>query len=412
MISSETVMELWCSTVVWSVARPCESASLIDDRSESTGINAQNRLSDANCQQSTLVCTAAHRQSEEHSGCTSGIFEGWRECDLHGNVDLPQLNSEIWGNDDLENRYQCSFATFHRANPEYDHPIATRYMREAVRIACQAKTQFCAEEDVRPENIRIALSLGPFGALLEGAREYDGFYPAPYGPPTPMSHLFDDMAQERAAEDALLAFHLERLRVFAEDEETWGMIDIIAFETIPVLWEVRAIKRAMAGLTREGKERKPWWISLVFPGGRFPQESEGMLGERVGARHAAMHMLEDMDNGEAPGAIGINCTKPEFFSELLDGMEEVLRERQTIPWLVIYPDGHGLFDAATQTYEADPEPDAWVDDVVRIVDERTPGRWAGLIVGGCCSAGPSHISRLSARFNHARYFASGANPEK
>src|SRR2546429_5692696 len=59
-------------------------------------------------------------------------------------------------------------------------------------------------------------------------------------------------------------FHLDRITYFVEDETTWNSIDLVAFETLPRLVEVEAVRMIM-----ETIQTKPastdFWISCVFP---------------------------------------------------------------------------------------------------------------------------------------------------
>jgi homocysteine S-methyltransferase len=57
-------------------------------------------------------------------------------------------------------------------------------MLESVRLADLARTRFIEEQGgiLTSSDIIIALSLGPYGASLFPAQEFEGFYPPPYGP--------------------------------------------------------------------------------------------------------------------------------------------------------------------------------------------------------------------------------------
>lgn len=67
--------------------------------------------------------------------------------------------------------YQASVPSFARSqppNPVYPPSVAEHLMRESIRLAVQAADS--AHADGAPDAI-IALSLGPYGAMLEGGRE-------------------------------------------------------------------------------------------------------------------------------------------------------------------------------------------------------------------------------------------------
>jgi homocysteine S-methyltransferase len=139
-----------------------------------------------------------------------------------------------------------------------------------------------------------------------------------------------------------------------EKEECWKSVDFVAFETLPRLDEVLAVRQVMERVNEvvgEGKE-KEFWISCVFPGegNVLPDGSsvkevvEAMLGKGKGAR---------------PMGVGINCTRvgkveglvKEFEREIQGMMErgEVVGEW---PSLVIYPDGTRgeVYDTVTKEW--------------------------------------------------------------
>ena len=61
--------------------------------------------------------------------------------------------------------------------------------------------------------------------------------------------------EEEKAIEALAGFHLWRLRAVASDAETCKLVDYVAFETVPHLRELRAIKVAMARFDAETRGR-------------------------------------------------------------------------------------------------------------------------------------------------------------
>lgn len=159
---------------------------------------------------------------------------------------------------------------------------ATSVLHKGLQVAL-ASTSSASSAENRPRSPEVVLSLGPYGATTKPGAEYSGLYTPPYGlgdinSPQPCTNAFthDESPEARASEEALLAFHLERLRVYVRCKE-WKEIAWIGFETIPLLREVRAIRRAMAKVDSEleeqgrGGEKKPFWICGTFPGGEFPQ---------------------------------------------------------------------------------------------------------------------------------------------
>jgi homocysteine S-methyltransferase len=269
----------------------------------------------------------------------------------------------------------------------------------------------------------MALSLGPFGASLFPAQEFDGFYPPPYGPKgysldEPNTNAFggDGATSEQRALGALEQFHYDRLRVFADHNETWDKIDYIAFETVPLAREVKAIRRAVGRLAmdlqRDGRAEmgedgdgglmKPWWISTVWPNGRFPQESSSG-GPHLAPADVLRSLIDDPSpSNPAPPAIGINCTDVSYLSSIVHQFRiHVSQSQPSQPplSLIIYPNAGYSYDIWTKSWSLPSDEELsrkeWARKVGEVVRrERGTGTWKGIVVGGCCKAGPSHIAAL------------------
>jgi homocysteine S-methyltransferase len=138
-----------------------------------------------------------------------------------------------------------------------------------------------------------------------------------------------------------------------ERGDCWKSVDLVAFETLPRLDEVRAVREVIERVNEEvGKENeKEFWISCVFPGegnclpdgSRIGQVVEAMLGKGKGAR---------------PTGVGINCTRigkaeglvVEFEKEVKEMLER--GELEEWPSLVLYPDGTRgeVYDTVTKEW--------------------------------------------------------------
>lgn len=251
--------------------------------------------------------------------------------------------------------YQVAHATGARAG--FDGQQTEQIMCSAVKLADKARTAFydCdggLSADSEPRNSRgpspagavssakaqveVALSLGPYGATLVPSCEFSGVYPPPFGPPE----------SEAAAEDALACWHLQRLRVYARHADVWATINILAFETIPLLREIRAVRRAMHTLLAApnspaaGKAppvtpaggspaplpppRKAWWISCTFPApdGRFPDPT---AQAPVSLEDVVRAVFEHEDGLAIPTGIGINCTPASLLPRLTQELCHALR---------------------------------------------------------------------------------------
>ena len=300
-------------------------------------------------------------------------------------------------------------------------------MRKAVRLAAQAKGQFSKEDGP----ISIALSLGPFGATLSPPQEYGGFYPPPYGPRAysddgENANDFADMDAGRASILTLAEFHYERLKVFADDGEdgVWSLIDLIAFETVPMPREVHAIRIAMhrldSDLRSKGLASKSWWISTVWPMDVRPGSASRGSGT-VAHHHVAHALLFDHGpiqyKGEVikmavPSGIGINCAHVADLEVVLHEMRDSVVQMglEGMLLLAIYPNGGNTYDFKTRTWIPEEKlrrmkltPEMWARLVSAIAtSERDSGVWRQVMVGGCCKTTPQYIELLASRLQESK----------
>lgn len=297
-------------------------------------------------------------------------------------------------------------------------------MHQAISLAQKARSTFNTErqKDIMQGGverrsttppIRLCLSLGPFGASLSPTQEFGGFYPPPYGPRgystegTNLNYFSEDGAEDEAIE-ALTAFHLERLSLFAEDSEVWSYIDMIAFETVPLAREAISIRRTMALFHEKNKGAdKQWWISFVLPEGRCPQMA-GTNGRHLTTSDLVWAALSPNPLGSPAGkklpiphGLGVNCTAVEHLPRIVGEMEAACKEigSEHRPFLVLYPNGGDEYDELDRVWKRSDlvKESGWVTGLVDVVESilGSPGtRWSGVIVGGCCRCTPERIGRL------------------
>lgn len=218
---------------------------------------------------------------------------------------------------------------------------ANHALRQSVELAEKARSTYSAEN---PRPVRIAASLGPYGAALHNGAEYHGRYDI-------------DLS-------ALVAFHAERLAVLAETNA-----DLIAFETVPSLEEARAILAAL-----EKFRSLSVWISFTCR-----DRAQVAHGEPLGECAALLNSVPQVL------ALGINCTAPHLVTELI----HAARIAGGKP-VIVYPNSGEIWDAATRTWHGRPDP-------VRFGDLAREWFAAGAqAVGGCCRTGPAHIAAVRA----------------
>ncbi|KKA29730.1 hypothetical protein TD95_005344 [Thielaviopsis punctulata] len=227
-----------------------------------------------------------------------------------------------------------------------------------------------------------ALSFGPYGACMVPSTEYSGAYDT--------THL---------SSASLLAWHAARFALFTRDPRVVAGVAYMAFETVPRLSEILALRALLASVD-VGSAKV--WISCVFPGAATG------LPDGTSARDALRGMLAP-EHGGVPWGVGVNCTKIEKLEMVIAAYEEALAEMvregsvREKPALVVYPDGTNgeVYNTTTQVWEI-PEgverpKELWemrLAQIVKGVAER--GMWKEVVVGGCCKASHLDIAKLRA----------------
>jgi homocysteine S-methyltransferase len=205
----------------------------------------------------------------------------------------------------------------------------------------------------------VAGSCGPYGAMLGGGQEYSG----DYGPECDEYFLFE--------------FHLERAR------ELWRSgCDVLLFETIPRLAEVRAVLRVLDRLAdahtagaQVHSQQPIAFVSLQCSGPETLASGESVT--------EACALLRDY---ACVLAVGCNCVSTAIATDTL----RVLHACAPSMPLLVYPNLGNVWDHEARVWRPR---DAAVD--MRSLLQS----WVSLgvrVVGGCCGAGPEHIAALSA----------------
>lgn len=141
----------------------------------------------------------------------------------------------------------------------YDPTKSKSLMLSSVDLANSARRTFSTLHPSASPRL-VGLALGSFGATIAyQGTEYTGKFPA-------------------SADEAFLTeFHRARLELFAAKAD---QVDFVAFETVPLPVEVRAIRKAVG---RTWVKEKPFWIGLtapqrVWPGGKLEDAGENFWG--------------------------------------------------------------------------------------------------------------------------------------
>jgi homocysteine S-methyltransferase len=290
-------------------------------------------------------------------------------------------------------------------------------MRSAVHLAHssllpRSKSEAESSSSPRPHHHHhrtkgLVLALGPYGATLKPGQEYAGIYPYPFGPKPYLNYPVTNYTDPHgsSSEQLLAEFHYDRLLIFALDKETWDKVDYIAFETIPLLREIRAVRKAIWMLRNRDSEKvqveeKPFWVTSAFPGGLHPQMKG--RGERAGVEEVLDAMVGDGDRLDRvlpiPDGVGVNCTNPSYLPDIVQKFTEAMARRDMgrRVGFVLYPDGGCTYDVVTRKWtEGEGDPESWAKSLAGVARGLAESRtWGEVIVGGCCKSGFEEIAAL------------------
>ena len=186
------------------------------------------------------------------------------------------------------------------------------------------------------KSVKVASSIGPYGAALADGSEYKGNY--------------------GVTKSALKDFHARRLEVLISTSP-----DLLALETMPDTFEVELLLELLSDCPI------PYWVSYSCKAGNQTNAGQSFT-EAVSLAKDAM-------------AVGINCTAPELITDLL------LSTKSDKPF-VVYPNSGRSWNAKTKEWEGSSEAG---------FDELLIKSWisAGAqIIGGCCGIGADEILNL------------------
>jgi len=224
----------------------------------------------------------------------------------------------------------------------YDKPSASGMIVKSVQLAEEARNRFLSLNPQASKPL-IAASIGPYGAYLADGSEYRGDYVI--------------------SDQALTDFHKPRINLL--DNST---ADILACETIPSFQEARVLSEILENV------KKPAWISFSCKDGKHI--SDGTPIEQCAAYFA---------HHPTVFAIGVNCTSPEFISELIQSIKTKSGNKK----IVVYPNSGAVYHAESKTWSG-------LSDLSSC--EIMAKEWMDLgadIIGGCCGVGPQQIKAMS-----------------
>ncbi|MFV6032104.1 homocysteine S-methyltransferase [Streptomyces sp. NPDC056264] len=231
----------------------------------------------------------------------------------------------------ITSSYQATFEGFARRG--VDREAAARLLARSVELARAAASEV-------GEEVWVAGSVGPYGAMLADGSEYRGRY--------------------GLSVRELEAFHRPRIEALAAAEP-----DVLALETVPDTTEAEALLRAVEGCG------VPVWLSYTVEGGRTRAGQDLAEAFAVAA------------GNDRVVAVGVNCCEP---AEAGPAVE--LAVAVTGKPAVVYPNSGEHWDARARGWHG-----GVAFDPARAADWAAAG---ARLIGGCCRVGPATISALAA----------------
>ena len=203
--------------------------------------------------------------------------------------------------------------------------------------ALRASTQLAKDAvNKSGKDVKVAASVGPYGAALADGSEYKGNY--------------------GVSKSVLKDFHARRLEVLIATSP-----DLLALETMPDTFEVEVLLELLSDCPI------PFWVSYSCKAGNQTNAGQS-FADAVAIANKAM-------------AVGINCTSPELITELL------LSAKSDKPF-VVYPNSGRTWDAVKKE---------WIGSKGVGFDQKLINEWSkagAQYIGGCCGIGAAEISLL------------------
>ena len=187
------------------------------------------------------------------------------------------------------------------------------------------------------KSVKVAASVGPYGASLADGSEYKGNY--------------------RVSKSALKDFHARRLEILISTSP-----DYLALETMPDTFEVEVLLELLTDCPI------PFWLSYSCKEGNQTNAGQSFQSAVYLASNAM--------------AVGINCTKPELITEPLHST------KSNKPFIV-YPNSGRVWDAKNKV---------WTGSAAAGFSNKLVNEWietGAEIIGGCCGIGAAQISEMS-----------------
>jgi len=229
---------------------------------------------------------------------------------------------------------------------------------KSIELAKNAIQKFRESKGNSEKTLLIAASIGPFAIYFADGSEYNGNY-------------------KKTCFENLIDFHREKFILFSKHKD----VDIVAFETIPNFLELKAILKLIQTIdigVGSGR-RNPCWIS-------FCCRNENELSDGTSMK-TVFETVRDAKLGSKLAAIGVNCTAPQYISNLIELIRIVFENEIELnrPAIVVYPNSGEIYNGETF---------AWSGDAMNLDNVKQWRAQGAQLIGGCCRVTPQHIKQM------------------
>lgn len=242
----------------------------------------------------------------------------------------------------ITSSYQASFEGFLKKGFTYEKVV--ELLKLSINIAIEARDEFWENNsDTNRIKPLVAASIGPYGAYLADGSEYSGNY--------------------EISDEELKNFHKKRLEVLIQTNP-----DIYAFETIPSLNEAKILCELIDEFNLTNS-----WITFSAKDDSF-----------TNAGNEINESIKILENTKSLGAIGINCTAPQYMPKLIKNIKA-----NTNKPIVIYPNGGSKYNPITKLWEQ--------GEISPIEYAKMSHLWVSKgakLIGGCCLTTPQEIKEI------------------
>ncbi|SFG32967.1 homocysteine S-methyltransferase [Sporolactobacillus nakayamae] len=244
------------------------------------------------------------------------------------------------------NTYQATLPGFQQSG--YTELEAKRFIKEAVSIAIQARSEFweglsAKQKQARPYPL-VAGSVGPYGAYLADGSEYTGDY--------------------SLNEAGYRMFHHSRMSLLKE-----AGADLFAFETMPNFNETKVL----ADLLKNEFPGDEAWLS-------FSLADEAHLCDGTPLANAAAYF----NSFDQIAAIGVNCVAMNRVGPAVKTIRQV-----TDKPVVVYPNSGERYNPMTKRWEASKMQESYGSA------SKAWFKAGASLIGGCCRTSPENIREIA-----------------